>query len=153
MDSHQCLETIQKETNTCESLWIFVGTAEFIAMKTSTLWCSGTSPITAFTPWSIVLIDFISRLGFVSPLFSQDMGFGRLIHRCHRYLERFNLWGIAGHWHFSYQQYVRLFLWVTVSGSYRHPPGPCQSHHCLVNICTSLPLLFQLFSWRQEIPL
>lgn len=50
-------------------------------------WCSGTSPITAFTPWSIVLIDFISRLGFVSPLFSQDMGFGRLIHRCHRYLK------------------------------------------------------------------
>ena len=47
-------------------------------------WCSGTSPITAFTPWSIVLIDFISRLGFVSPLFSQDMGFGRLIHQCHR---------------------------------------------------------------------
>ena len=50
-------------------------------------WCSGTSPIAAFTPWSIVLIDFISRLGFVSPLFSQDMGFGRLIHRCHRYLK------------------------------------------------------------------
>ena len=50
-------------------------------------WCSGTSPITAFTPWSIVLIDFISRLGFVSPLFSQDMGVGRLIHRCHRYLK------------------------------------------------------------------
>ena len=50
-------------------------------------WCSGTSPITAFTPWSIVLIDFISRLGFVSPLFNQDMGFGRLIHRCHRYLK------------------------------------------------------------------
>ena len=24
---------------------------------------------------------------FVSPLFSQDMGFGRLIHRCHRYLK------------------------------------------------------------------
>ena len=56
-----------------------------------TYWCSGTSPITVFTPWSIVLIDGISRLGFVSPLFSQDMGFGRLIHRRHRYLKDFNL--------------------------------------------------------------
>ena len=52
-------------------------------------WSSETSLITAFTPWSIVLIDFISRLGFVSPLFSQDMGFGRLIHRCHHYLKDF----------------------------------------------------------------
>ena len=49
-------------------------------------WCD-TSPITAFTPRSIVLIDLISRLGFLSPLFSEDKGFGRLIHRCHRYLK------------------------------------------------------------------
>ena len=48
---------------------------------------TGTSPIAAFTPWPIVLIDFISRLGFVSPLFSQDMGFEQLMHRCHRYLK------------------------------------------------------------------
>jgi hypothetical protein len=53
-------------------------------------WCSGTSPITVCTLWSIVLIDFISRLGFVSPLFCQDTGFGRLIYvyRCHHYMKK-----------------------------------------------------------------
>ena len=49
-------------------------------------WCRGKTTIEAYTPWSIVLIDLISRIGFKPPFFSKTMGFGKLVLRCHRYL-------------------------------------------------------------------
>ena len=40
----------------------------------------------AHAPWSIVLIDLISRPGLKPPFCPKTIGFGKLVLRCHRYL-------------------------------------------------------------------
>ena len=39
------------------------------------------------TPWSVILVDLISRLGFCSQLLVSTMGFNKLVRRCHSHLD------------------------------------------------------------------
>ena len=39
----------------------------------------------AYTPWSVILVDLISRLGFCPPLLASTMGFSKLVRQCNCY--------------------------------------------------------------------
>lgn len=67
----------------------------------------------------------VSRLGFVSPRVSQDMGFdGGLIHQCHHYSRVLICGALPGIPQYILQD-ARLSLWVATSGSFRYPSCPC----------------------------